>query len=160
MSTARTTAFLIIIEPVDDSIFTINTFNAIAELTEAAWNLSYVTRVDSINNCNVIRSLDDNIDVSTIYDAPLKYSEESQLPLIKKTTLKQKMFLNHLVSSDGKYTAINIVVELPKNDQTTETIELVKEIEGALKTWQVRHPHLKHLPDWCCFNESRYQSNN
>ena len=58
--------FLFVIEPADGDAFSATTMTAVEELTEAAWQIPYAIRVDSLSNFQHSYAIDDDLVVEDL----------------------------------------------------------------------------------------------
>lgn len=111
------------ISPLDGgTVFKREILEAVAELTDKAWLMSYVTRVDSVVNFQHARAEgEDNLIVEDLVQG-LADSEGFRFDEIKREALAEPLLLNWMVSSDGKHTGVNAVLRLPgKSPKETST---------------------------------------
>ncbi len=94
----------------------------IDSLTEAAWQLPYAIRVESIANATHISSDEEGIVIAPMTDAPNASALQAQV-------MADNQLVNRLVAADEKTTAINVVVQYPMNSST-----ITDEILTAAKT--------------------------
>lgn len=118
-----------------ETVFEREILAAVAELTDKAWLMPYVTRVDSVVNFQHTRAEgEDQLIVADLVKNPSELSE-TQLAEIKRVALAEPFLINRMVSADGKHTGINAVLRLPgKSPMETSTAvaaarELVQTIE-------------------------------
>ncbi len=103
---------LVMLRPKDGDVFTEETLNAVAELTERAWQVPYSIRVDSLTNYQHMVAEDDDLIVSDLVEEPSELND-AQLAYIKSTALAQPTLVKKLVSPDGSATGVNITMEMP-----------------------------------------------
>ncbi len=71
-----TNAAVIALAPKGGSVFTREALGAIEELTEAAWQVPWSSRVDSLTNYNHSESVDDDLNVERLVDGAESLSDE------------------------------------------------------------------------------------
>jgi len=102
------------VAPKDGDIFTRETLAAIEELTEAAWQIPYSNRVDSITNFQHTRSEEDELIVEDLVTDALDLSDEA-IQKIKEIALSDPRLVNQQISPSGHVTGINVNILPPDN---------------------------------------------
>ena len=108
----------------DNGVFNQTAINAIQSITDAAWGLPYVYRVDSISNFQYTHADGDDLWVSDLFPPDIEANSEA-FAAAKTIALRQPETLNQLVSADEKMAAINLSFSLDGNgsyDQQAVTI--------------------------------------
>ena len=106
---------VILITPKDGEVFNQQTLASVEWLTNAAWQIPFSTRVDSLSNFQYTYSQgDDLVVVDLIKDAG--QLSVVQLDKIKEVALNEPLLLNSAISADAKVTAVNVTISLPKGD--------------------------------------------
>ncbi|GMR19790.1 MAG: MMPL family transporter [Gammaproteobacteria bacterium] len=129
------------IEARDGTVFTRKTLAAIEELTDKAWQLPFVNRVDSLTNFQHTSARGDEFIVRNLVEDAAHLSNQA-LTNIKAIALAETTLINRLLSPAGGITAINANVIRPSasGDELARITQaarlLVDEIQG-------RHPQLK-----------------
>lgn len=144
----------ITIAPIEGDVFTRNTLTDIKELTELAWQTPYVIRVDSLTNFQHTQSQNDELIVGDLVEDPSRLSDE-QLLQIRSIALQEPLLKNWLISPDGKFTGINITVELPGINDQIETPKVANAVRQMLAEFQRQHPALEfHLTGGVMMNNA------
>lgn len=132
---------LFIVEPSDASVFTVSTLQAIAELTQKAWQLPYSTRVDSITNFqHTVAQGDDLLVGDLVSDS--KELTEAELGVIKRVALNEPLLVNRLVSESGHVAGVNVTVQLPA-EQAFEIIEVANKARQLAAEIATKYPGTK-----------------
>jgi len=121
---------LVMLQPKDGDVFTEETLNAVADLTERAWQVPYSIRVDSLTNYQNMVAEEDDLIVSDLVEEPDALSEDV-LAYVRKTALAQPTLVKKLVSPDGSATGVNITMEMPPELSAED--RLLPEEERRLK---------------------------
>lgn len=127
---------LFALAPDDGNVFTNSTLSAVRDLTEKAWKIPYVQRVDSITNYQRSKSDGDDIIVSAIVDSPESATPED-LSDIREIALAEIDIVNRIISKNGDVTGINLTIRLPEitrgeRDEVMESAErAANEIRNA-----------------------------
>ena len=130
-----------------DDIFTTETLQTIARLTDALSDLEGVTRVDSLSTVNKIKSDDGMVDTGQLM--PEVPTDPEDIEQLRSDTLSNDIFIRNLVSSDCKYTAINVYTESPKGDKgfnkrfSDGVDRIIQEHGGDLDIYQLGGPLTK-----------------
>jgi predicted RND superfamily exporter protein len=133
---------IIILEPDNGNVFTRETLAVVEELTEAAWQIPYSNRVDSITNFQYTEAKGDELIVRDLVKNA-ESLDQSELESIRDITINEPLLVNNLVSDDGRITAVNITVQLPGIDEATENPEVVKAARQLAAKIEKQHPHIK-----------------
>ena len=103
---------MFVITPKDGKVFSIETLKAIQAITEAAWQIPFSTRVDSITNHQHTYAEEDDLIVDDLVLDPDALSE-SDLSRIQAIAINEPALIHRLISPDSQYTGINVNVQLP-----------------------------------------------
>lgn len=150
---------LIVIESKDGKMFTKETLAAIEELTDSAWQLiPYNTRVDAITNFQHTYAEGDDLYVEDLVeDAESK--SEAEITKIKKIALNKPLLVDRLLNESGSVSALNITVQLPGVNPTTEMPEIVTAVRGLTSRFENRHPELTtHLSGMVMLNGAFFEA--
>ena len=107
---------LFVLAPEDHNVFSRPTLTALAELTEAAWQIPYSTRVDSIANFQHSWAQEDELIVEDLVPEPDSLTVQ-ELDRLRKIALAEPVLVNRVISPDGRVTAINVLVTRPGASQ-------------------------------------------
>ncbi len=103
---------MFVITPKDGKVFTRETLTAIQDITEAAWQIPFSTRVDSITNHQHTTAEEDDLIVDDLVPDPSILTDED-LSRIQSIAINEPMMVRRLISPDSKYSGINVTVQLP-----------------------------------------------
>ncbi|MEM6679320.1 MAG: MMPL family transporter [Pseudomonadota bacterium] len=126
-SKARSVIF--ILEPAGETIFTGRGLQAVAAVSERAWQLPYVLHVDSISEYERVEGDGELIDVNPLFD-PATSPDDSAAAEIKRIALNEKEIVNRLIGEDGRASAVFALLLLPDLDR--DAIHDVTEAANAL----------------------------
>lgn len=136
---------IIVIAPDDKNIFTQKTLKVVEQLTEAAWQTPYSTRVDSITNFQHTYAEGDNLIVEDLV-TDAEYLTDNELQTIRKIALSEPLLVNKLVPPQGHVTGISVAVYMPEKDAQKATPEVVNFIRSIVETAHSEHPDVEfHL---------------
>lgn len=115
---------IFLIAPKNGKIFNRKVLSDIEWLTKQAWQLPYSTRVDSITNFQYSSAAADTIKVRNLITNAKQLSEQ-EIESIKQIALSEPLLKNRLVSANAAVSAINVTINLPKNQaQGSPTVTL------------------------------------
>ena len=103
---------MFVITPKDGEVFSIKTLKAIQTITEAAWQIPFSTRVDSITNHQHTYAEEDDLIVDDLVVDPDTLSQDD-LSRIQTIAVNEPMMLHRLISPDSRYAGINVNIQLP-----------------------------------------------
>lgn len=133
---------LIVVAPKNGDVFTASTLQAIEELTDAAWQVPYSRRVDSITNFQYTYAEEDDLIVQDMAKNASTYTP-AQLLAVKKAVLGEPALLRRLISESGHVTGVNITLSMPEDELTTATPAIAKDARKIAKELEQRYPDLK-----------------
>lgn len=133
---------LIVVAPKNGDVFTASTLQAIEELTDAAWQVPYSRRVDSITNFQYTYAEEDDLIVQDMAKNASTYTSD-QLLAVKKAVLGEPALLRRLISESGHVTGVNITLSMPEDELTTATPAIAKDARKIAKELEQRYPDLK-----------------
>ncbi len=108
---------LLVIQPESGSIFTPRTLGMIRELTDAAWQTPFSTRVDSLTNFQHTEAEGDDLLVEDLY--PPEASTRSDADRARAIALAEPALVHRLVHANERTAGINIRIELDASDDAS-----------------------------------------
>lgn len=125
---------LFVIAPKDDNVFTHETLAAIEELTEAAWQMPYSSRVNSITNFQHTYAEEDDLIVEDLVQNVTELSE-ADLGKIKSIALSEPLLVNRQISPSGHVTGVTVNFLLPGKsmEEIPEVAESARKIAENLQ---------------------------
>lgn len=132
---------LIVLAPRDRKVFTRKTLEAVEEITDQAWQVPFSIRVDSISNYQHTTAEEDDLIVEALVTDGANLLD-SELARIKNIALHEPLLVHRLVSPSGEVTGINVTIQAPGKDQTTEIPSVVAYVRDMVKKYQEVYPHL------------------
>lgn len=133
---------IIVVAPEDNEVFTAKTLQAIEELTDAAWQVPYARRVDSITNFQYTTATEDDVIVRDMVKGASGLSDDELLE-VKRAVLAEPALINRLISSGGNVTGVNITLSMPEEELTTATPTVANHARAAAAKLEADYPHLK-----------------
>ena len=137
-----TNVALIAVAPRKGTVFTRATLAAIEDLTEAAWNTPFSSRVDSLTNFNHTWAEGDDLIVEPLVDGAGNLSDED-VKRIEKTALNERELVGRLVSPDGRVAGMVITFTLTSNkDEAAAGISAY--LGGLIEKARASHPDIAY----------------
>lgn len=131
---------LIAIQSRDGSVFDSKTAKVIEQLTQAAWQTPFASRVDSISNFQYTFSEEDDLTVEDLVkDAELMTPDK--LKQRQAAALAEPLLLDALISPDAQTTGINITLRYP-GKSLEEVPNAVNHVRAEVAKLRAEHPHL------------------
>lgn len=133
---------LFVVSPASGKVFSNETLEALAYLTEQAWQLPYSLRVDSVTNFqHTYAEADDLVVEDLITDYP---STAETLAEKQQIALSEPRLLNRIISQDARTTAVLVTFQMPEDDAAAleEIIprvrQLVSEVDKRFPLVEIR----------------------
>jgi len=115
---------MFVLAPADGDAFSRTTLAAVEALTKKAWQIPYSIRVDSVSNFQHTYADGDELVVrDLVTDAPTLSDEDLQR--IRSIALNEPLLAKRLMSARGDVTGVNVTVQLPGKDSSSENPEVV-----------------------------------
>jgi predicted RND superfamily exporter protein len=145
--------FFFVIEPKDGAAFDRDTLVAVEELTEAAWQIPYSIRVDSVSNFQHTYAEEDDLIVEDL----VRYAEEKDASFLESrrdVALAEPLLRNQILTADGEVTAVNVVLQYPQKDlmEVPEAVEFARGLQADI---EANYPQLEvHLTGVSALNNA------
>ncbi|MBY8975458.1 outer membrane lipoprotein-sorting protein [Rhodobacteraceae bacterium NNCM2] len=131
---------MIILDLEDNTVFTPETIRMIGELTEKAWMLPYVRRVDSITNFQHSEGDGDQMVVRDLVPDPAN-ATQAEIDAAKEIALSRIELLNSMISPGADTTMVLVRFELPRVDPRRENPEIVEEARLLKQQIEADYPN-------------------
>jgi len=132
--------FLFVIKPRDGAAFDRDTMAAVEELTEAAWQIPYTIRVDSVSNFQHTHADQDDLIVEDLVQDAVD-RDSSFLAERRDVALAEPLLRNQILTPDGEVTAVNVVLQYPEKG-FMEVPEAVEYARGLKADIEAKYPAL------------------
>lgn len=131
----------IVIRPHSGAVFQPDLLRAVRGLTEAAWQMPYATRVDSITNFQNSTADGDDLRVEDLVpaDSPL---DAADLGRIRAAALAEPLIVDRLVAPDGRTLAVNVTVTLPLASEN-EVPEAMAHARALAEAFRAANPEVR-----------------
>lgn len=131
---------LMVLNPSNGDIFTRGNLRAIAELTEASWQIPFSQRVDSITNFqNTVVDGDDMMVEDLVLDADSLTDED--IAWRRDIAINEPLLVHRLISPSGHVSAINVQLNLPE-DQTKAIPEVMAKVREIRAEFADKYPQM------------------
>lgn len=132
---------LLVVRPASGDAFAPEVLSAVRELTEAAWQLPFATRVDSVANFQHSFARGDELIVEDLVPREDALGPE-QAERIRRIALDEPTLRDRLVSGDGETLAVNVTLNPPQASRD-EMPMVIGEARRLVAGVQVEHPALR-----------------
>ena len=132
---AKNDNLLFVVAPESGRVFSPSTLKAVGEITERAWRLPFVTRVDSVTNFQHSYAKGDDLIVRDLVDLQRQHSVD-ELEELRSIAVAEPLLRRRLVSSDSDVTAIYIRHTLPgeESDEATRAALAARELAADIES--------------------------
>ncbi len=132
---------LFVIAPRDGKVFTQDTLTAISDITDRAWETPYSIRVDSLRNYQHTEAEGDDLIVADLYEDAASLTSDD-LARIQDIAINEPFLVHRLISEDARVAAVNITVELPGENEATESPEVAQHVRAMRDYVEQTYPNL------------------
>ncbi len=136
----RTDNVFIAMAPKSGSVADPGFLTVIRELTDAAWQVPFSSRVDSLSNFQHTRADGDDLLVTDLIQQEGLITQDDADEIVK-IALGKEFLVNRLISSDAKVTGLNITVLKPEDNQRA-VYEVVDYSQNMLSEFEQRYPDI------------------
>ena len=112
---------------------------AIAWLTERAWQTPFSTRVDSIANFQHTTADGDDLIVRDLVDEAVG-GDAAERSRVRAVALAEPRLAARLIATDGAVGGVNVTVQMPGEDETLEVPQVVEFVRGLAAEVRERFP--------------------
>ena len=127
--------FFFVVEPRSGSAFDATTLAAVEVLTEAAWQVPYAIRVDSVSNFQHTYAIEDDLVVEDLVsDAPSR--DAGYLGDRQSVALAEPLLRDQIVTADAGVTAVNVVLQYPEKGLTEvpEAVAFARDLQAQIES--------------------------
>ena len=127
--------FFFVVEPRSGSAFDADTLAAVEQLTEAAWQVPYAIRVDSVSNFQHTHSIEDDLIVEDLVsDAASR--DADYLDDRRGVALAEPLLRNQIVTADAGVTAVNVVLQYPEKGlmEVPEAVAFARDLKAQIES--------------------------
>jgi len=127
--------FFFVVEPRSGSAFDSETLAAVEELTEAAWQIPYAIRVDSVSNFQHTYAIEDDLIVEDLVsDAAAQGTD--YLADRRDVALAEPLLRDQIVTADAGVTAVNVVLQYPEKGlmEVPEAVAFARDLKAQIES--------------------------
>lgn len=132
---------LFVLAPTDGQVFTPRGLAAVERLTQAAWQLPYSRRVDSITNFQHVSAEGDDLQVrDLVRDA--ERLDAAGVDRVRDIALREPLIVNRLVAPSGQVTGVNVRLQLPEGGKAKVVPEVARQARSIADSLRVEFPDI------------------
>ena len=139
---SKTDNVVFVLKNPNGSVFDPSALAAVQEITEAAWKMPYVSRVDSLSNYQHTSAEGDDLIVADLVENdPNSYSAED-LKELQEIAVNEPLLKSRLINASGDTTGIMATVQFTREDpmEVVKTTAAAREIMAGIGE---KYPHLE-----------------
>jgi len=133
-----------IVAPKNNNIFTRRNLTAIWELTDAAWQITYNSRVDSITNFQYSWADGDDLQIEDLVLEPDQL-DDNAVARSKRIALSEPLLVKKLISTTGDVAVVNVTIRLPSIDKTREVPEVARDARKIRDLFANKYPDINFM---------------
>ena len=138
----RDDTLLFVVSTRDGDLFTSKRLAAINELTDAAWNMADVKRVDSVTNFQRARAVGDDIEIDHLARSGDSLSDADARRL-KQEAAKEPLLIGRLLSTDGQLGLVAVNFRFDSATASDQGVNAMAAAKQLAKQFTERHPDLE-----------------
>jgi len=132
---------LFVVAPKDGRVFTVEVLAAVEKLSNAAWQIPYSLRVDSMTNFQHSQAEGDDLVVENLVREAANFTQ-ADIQLVQQIALNDPLLVNRLISPKGHVTGINVIIQLPGKNKNTEVPEVANFARKLANEVRTENPNL------------------
>ena len=127
--------FFFVVEPRSGRAFDSETLAAVEELTEAAWQIPYAIRVDSVSNFQHTYAIEDDLIVEDLVSDAVAQGSD-YLGERRDVALAEPLLRDQIVTADAGVTAVNVVLQYPEKGLTEvpEAVAFARDLKAQIES--------------------------
>ncbi len=133
---------MFLLVPEDGKVFSNRTLEAVAWVTERAWETPHSSRVESLTNYQHTSAVGDDLLVEDLAFEPGNMSD-AELAKIRNIALNEPVLINRLISPEAHVTGVNITIELPGVDPIVENPQVVDFVRDLREEFRQMFPGIE-----------------
>ncbi|MGI9270578.1 MAG: efflux RND transporter permease subunit [Woeseiaceae bacterium] len=136
--------FFFVVEPNSGAAFDRDTMAAVEELTEAAWQIPYTIRVDSVSNFQHTYAVEDDLVVEDLVRGAAS-RDSAFLDERRDVALDEPLIRDQILTPNADVTAVNVVLQYPEKGfmEVPEAVEVARALQADI---EAKYPDLSiHL---------------
>lgn len=132
---------VILVEPADGAVFTPETLDYIGRLTEDAWLLPFVRRVNSLTNFQHTYAEGDEMIVRDLVPDPAAVTQE-EADEAKEIALGRIELRNSMIDPAASITQVQVLFTLPGENPEAEAPLIYQETRELMAEYEAAHPEI------------------
>ena len=132
---------LFVLAPRNGRLFTRETLASVAKLTQAAWQIPWSIRVDSITNFQHTEADGDDLVVDDLVP-DVEALDDPALQRIRDIAVHEPLLVDRLISPDGRVTGVNVTIQLPEAGSGGEVAEITARARRLVAEIEADNPDL------------------
>ena len=132
---------LFVLAPRDGKVFSNETLASIEHLTDAAWQMPYSIRIDSLSNYQHTEADGDDLIVADLVPDSTRL-DAAALQRIHDIAVHEPLLVNRLISKNGTVTGINVTIQLPDQGSGKEVPEITAFARNLAEEIRAGNPNL------------------
>jgi predicted RND superfamily exporter protein len=132
---------LFVLAPRNGRVFTRETLASVAKLTQAAWQIPWSIRVDSITNFQHTEANGDDLVVDDLVP-DVEALDDPALQRIRDIAVHEPLLVDRLISPDGRVTGVNVTIQLPATGSGSEVPEITAHARRLVAEIEADNPDL------------------
>ncbi|NAW85212.1 MMPL family transporter [Photobacterium halotolerans] len=136
---SKTDNISFVVAPKNGNVFTPDTLSLIRDLTNDSWQIPFSSRVDSLANYQHTEAIEDDLLVEDLLldEYPL---DAARIAKVKSVALQEPLLRDSLISSSGDVAVVNVTLQMPKVDETTEITTVTDYSQTLLAKYRADFP--------------------
>lgn len=139
---APDTSVMFIYSPKQGDIFNQQSLQIIEEITEIAWTLPYVMRVDSLSNFQHTEVAGDELHTDYLYENAGRLTE-AEIAKVKRIALSEKTLQRQTISNNGDATTVVATVTI--DEAQTQALELMPVAKQVVADLEKKYPDAEFM---------------
>ncbi len=138
---SRNDNILFVLAPADKKVFSRKTLSVVDQITRAAWQLPFASRVDSVTNFQHISSSNDAVVIAPLVADPTNL-DHTEAKLIEAKALKESALVGRLLSPLSDVTGINVRLQIfgESHQAVAMAAEAARKLAADIRQ---QHPNFK-----------------
>jgi len=132
---------LFVLAPRNGKVFTRETLTSVMKLTQAAWQIPWSIRVDSITNYQHTEADGDDLVVDDLVP-DVEGLDDAALQRIRDIAVHEPLLVDRLISPDGRVTGVNVTIQLPEAGSGREIAEITDYARNLVAEIEAGNPDL------------------
>jgi predicted RND superfamily exporter protein len=127
--------FFFVVEPRSGSAFDAQTLAAVETLTEAAWQIPFAIRVDSVSNFQHTYAIEDDLVVEDLVSEAVS-RDAAWLGDRQDVALAEPLLRDQIVTADAGVTAVNVVLQYPEKGlmEVPEAVAFARGLQAQIES--------------------------